>query len=79
MRDVAAYEQQHYTVKALAQKWALSPKTVRRLFKNEPGVVCLGTTSSRRDHKRIVRRYATLTIPELVVARVYARITKKAE
>src|SRR5258708_24303651 len=31
--------EQHYSVAELAQLWALSEKTIRRMFENEPGVL----------------------------------------
>jgi len=63
--------EKHYTVKELAEKWGLSEDTIRRLFRNEPGVVRIGT------RKRGTRRFITVRIPESVALRVYRRLTNE--
>ena len=52
----------------LAELWALSPDTVRRMFEHEAGVLVI-------ERPRIYgkRRYRTLRIPESVAQRVYHR------
>jgi hypothetical protein len=60
--------EKHYRVKELALIWGLSPKTVSRLFANEPGVIRVANDLTNR------RKYATLSIPESVVSRVHERL-----
>lgn len=64
------FSERHFTVSEVAAMWHLSPDTVRRVFKHEPGVVVLpnGNPNGKK------RSYKTLRIPESVVAKVYAQI-----
>lgn len=39
--------EKHYSVGELAQLWALSEKTIRRMFENEPGVLRWGSEETR--------------------------------
>jgi transcriptional regulator GlxA family with amidase domain len=64
--------ERHFDVAEIAQRWNLSPDTIRRLFENEPGVLVLGETRTIRGK----RRYLTLRIPESVVARVHRRLSR---
>jgi hypothetical protein len=73
---VALYTEQHYTVAELAARWALSQKSVRRLFSGEDGVVRLGKPS-RRSGRKLTRRYYTMTIPASTAAKVYSRLCAK--
>ena len=59
--------EKHYRVKELAGIWGLSPKTVTRLFADEPGVIRVANDVTGK------RKYATLSIPESVASRVHAR------
>lgn len=61
--------EQHFTVQALAERWALSTDAIRCLFEDEPGVLKMGDRQSGRK-----RRYVTLRVPETVAARVYRRL-----
>jgi AraC-like DNA-binding protein len=65
--------EKHYSVDEVSKLWGLSSKTVRTLFKREPGVVELGTGGSR-----FKRAYVTRRIPESVVKRVHSRLRKTA-
>jgi hypothetical protein len=67
-RELMALTERHYNVKELAEMWGLSPAAVRRLFRNEPGVLRFG-----REKKGHQRDYVTLRIPACVAARVYRR------
>lgn len=62
--------QQHYTTKQVADAWAVSPKTVERLFNGEPGVLFLGGINKTRRTRNEIR------IPAEVVERVYKRRTR---
>jgi hypothetical protein len=61
-----------YSPEQIAERWSLSPDTVRRIFGNEPGVLAI-------ERSRIYgkRRYRTLRIPESVAQRVYHRLALK--
>jgi transcriptional regulator GlxA family with amidase domain len=65
-------DERHYSVAELAERWNLSPDTIRKLFENEPGVLMLGESLTRRGK----RRYTTLRIPASVAARVHRRLSK---
>jgi len=62
----------HYTVQEIAEKWHLSEKTVRSLFRCEPGVIVID-----REERRFKRRYCTIRVPERVARRVDARLGKR--
>ena len=57
-------EQEFFTVGEIAKLLKVSPDTIARLFKNEPGVIDLGSPEAR--HKR---RYRVLRIPAPVLNR----------
>lgn len=71
MSGLISLFERHFSVKELAEMWRLSPAAIRRLFRNEPGVVRFG--SERRGHKR---DYVTLRIPASVAERVYRRCVR---
>lgn len=60
----------YYTVDEIAAMWKLSHDSVRRLFRNEPGVLVI----SPRNRKG-KRSYTTLRIPSSVVERVHRRLS----
>jgi MarR-like DNA-binding transcriptional regulator SgrR of sgrS sRNA len=60
--------ERHYSVAEIAEMWALSEKTVRRMFEEEDGVLQWGTPETRRK-----RSYITLRIPESVLVRVHRK------
>jgi hypothetical protein len=68
MVQLMAPTERHYSVKELAEMWGLSPTAIRRLFRNEPGVLLFG--KEKKGHQR---SYVTLRIPANVVERVYRR------
>ena len=51
--------------------WGLSPAAIRRLFRDEPGVLRFGR--EKRGHQR---DYVTLRIPTRVAERVYRRMIR---
>ena len=70
--DVASVDlagEKHYSVAQVARLWDFSEKTIRRMFENEPGVLCWGKSESR-----FKRGYRTLRIPETVVLRVHRQL-----
>jgi hypothetical protein len=61
--------ERHYSVEEVGKMWTLGNDTVRRMFRNIPGVLVL-----RVDNHRIgKRRYETLRIPQSVLERVHAQ------
>jgi AraC-like DNA-binding protein len=65
--DLAA--EKHYSISDLAELWGLSERTIRRIFENEPGVLCWGCSESR-----FKRGYKTLRVPETVMLRVHRQL-----
>ena len=63
--------ERHYSVEEIGTLWRLSPRTVRRMFENEPGIIVFGSMGSIRR-----RRYITIRIPESVLVRVHRRLRK---
>jgi hypothetical protein len=63
--------EKHYSVIEIAKLWALSEKTVRKIFEREPGVIHWGT--DERLHKRA---YRTLRVPETVLHRVHRKLRR---
>ena len=61
--------EKHYSVSELANPWGLSERTIRRMFENEPGVLCWGSSESR-----FKRGYKTLRVPETVMLRVHRQL-----
>jgi hypothetical protein len=66
----AGFGERHYTVDDVAEMWKLSRDSVRRLFRDEPGVLAISPRQRRGK-----RAYVTLRIPASVVERVYRRIS----
>ena len=64
-----ACSERHYSIAEIADAWHVSPDAVRKVFREEPGVLVLGGQS---HHKR---RYTTLRVPESVLQRVHRRMT----
>jgi hypothetical protein len=74
--DVGDQAQRHgferlFTPADLADRWALSVDTVRRLFEREPDILIV---TLRRPGRR---RYRTMRIPLSVAERVYRRLTSR--
>jgi hypothetical protein len=63
-------DEKHYTPAELAETWGVSVQTVRDLFKDEEGVLKLGS-----DGTRTRRAYKTLRIPRSVAERVHTRLS----
>lgn len=63
--------EKHYSVAEISKLWALSEKTVRRIFEQEPGVISWGSEETR--HKR---GYRTLRVPESVFIRVHRKLRR---
>jgi AraC-like DNA-binding protein len=63
--------ERHYSVIEIAKLWALSEKTVRRIFEREPGVIRWS-----REEKLHKLGYRTLRVPETVLHRVHHKLRK---
>ena len=61
----------HLEVKQVAALWGMSDEAVRRLFRDEPGVLKIG----RQESQGRKRRKVTLRIPLSVVQRVHRRLS----
>ncbi len=64
----------HYTVQEIAEKWHLSETIIRKLFRDEPGVMRIDSPESR-----FKRGYCTLRVPESVAERVRARLASRGQ
>lgn len=65
---MVAFSERHYSVKQIGEMWGLSSAAIRRIFRNEPGVLRFGRR--KLGHQR---DYVTLRIPASVAERVYRR------
>jgi hypothetical protein len=70
-KDVAPFEEQHYTVKELASRWRLSAEFVRQLVVEEDGV----TEWVRQAPGK--RRYRVLRVPRSVAERIYRKALRR--
>lgn len=61
--------ERHYSITEVAERWALSEKTVRRMFEGEAGVLTWG-----REETRGKRGYRSMRIPESIVVRIHERM-----
>ena len=61
--------EKHYSILEIAELWALSQRTVRRIFENEPGVIAWAHAETMRK-----RGYRTLRVPETVLQRVHRKL-----
>jgi len=68
MIQAITLNERHFSVKDVATMWGLSPAAIRRMFRNEPGVLRFG--KERHGHQR---DYVTLRIPASIAERVYRR------
>jgi hypothetical protein len=69
--NALAFEQ-HLSVNEIAELWGLSYNTIKGLFKDEPGVLAIGSEETRYGRPRI-----TLRIPESVLLRVHKKRTTR--
>lgn len=73
MGNLISIDEKHYTVTELGKAWQMDPKTIRRLFINEPGVIVLPQRKGIRGR----RVYTSLRIPASVAERVHRRLQRK--
>lgn len=58
---MAAFEK-HFSAKELAKLWHVSDVTIRRLFRDEPGVIVLGASERRFKRQRLVNKDSDLIL-----------------
>jgi predicted transcriptional regulator len=68
---MSALLEKHYTVAELARCWGFAESTVRKMFRNEPGVLVVAHPEKLRK-----RPYTSIRIPQTVAIRVYERLSK---
>jgi hypothetical protein len=66
-------DEPHYTPEQIARWWNLDTKSVRRIFRNEEGVLRFGNLRSTPRK----RAYTTLRIPRSVLERVHRRMLNR--
>jgi hypothetical protein len=66
-------EEKHYTPSELASMWHFSPATIRKIVRNEAGVLKLQGMGSAYGK----RSYTTFSIPESVAFRIHERFTQE--
>lgn len=65
---MSAFER-HFSVNEVAEMWNISDDTVRRLFRDEPGVLHIAN-----PHSRLKRGYEMLRIPKSIVLKVHEKL-----
>ena len=65
--------ERHYSIPEVASLWNLSQDTVRRIFRDVPGVLKIVRPETKRK-----RAYITLRIPQSVLERAHAAMVRKA-
>lgn len=73
-QQTAAAQEPHFTPEQVAEFWSLDANSVRRIFREEPGVLKFGNAKS--TYKK--RAYTTIRIPQSVLDRVHKRMTSRA-
>jgi len=63
------FAEHHYSPAEIAERWALSVDSIRRMFESEPGVLIFENPERASE-----RRRRTLRIPQSVAERVYRRL-----
>src|SRR5664280_3848433 len=67
---MAALEK-HYSVAEIATLWNLSEDSIRNIFRDEPGVLKIGSSFKRRK-----RGYIVLRVPESILQKVHESLRK---
>jgi hypothetical protein len=65
---VDTFAERHFTLGEIAAMWRISREKARRLFHDEPGVICF------RGPENHAREYNSYRVPESVVRRVRLRL-----
>lgn len=64
--------ERHFSVNEVAEMWNISDDTVRRLFRDEPGVLKIA-----HSYSRLKRGYEVLRMPESVVIKVHEKLRNR--
>lgn len=70
--STAAFAEQHFTASELAELWHLDSDTIRKIFRDEPGVLLITTGKKTRYRKA----YTNIRIPASVAERVHRRMSR---
>jgi hypothetical protein len=65
--------ERHLKPKEVAKLWGKDESTIRKIFRDEPGVLCFKSM----NRAKVTRRYVSLSIPESIVVRVHQRLENK--
>lgn len=68
------YDERHFKPDELAKLWGVAVNTIRRLFRDVPGVLVI-----ERPEKMHKRGYCSMRIPESVAKRVYEKHLSKGK
>lgn len=66
--------EQHYTPGQIAKLWALDQRTIKKLFRNEEGVILTDPITSNLNSRGKRRVYSIMRIPASVVSRVHNKM-----
>jgi hypothetical protein len=66
----ASFAEKHYRVSELAESWGLGRETVRKIVKDEPGVIKI-----RQGRKKT---HTTFSVPESVARKTHTRLLNAA-
>ena len=67
--------EQHYSPAQVAKMWGISPETVRRMFRDEPGV--LQVSYPRLLHRPVRKAPVLMRIPQSALDRVHANWSRR--
>jgi hypothetical protein len=68
--DSERFAEKHFRIGELAERWRLGRETIRKLVKDEPGVILI-----RQGRKKA---HTTYSVPESVARRIHTRLTRVA-
>jgi hypothetical protein len=68
--DTERFAEKHFRIGELAEKWRLGRETIRKIIKDEPGVILI-----RQGRKKA---HTTYSVPESVARRIHTRLTRVA-
>jgi hypothetical protein len=64
------FTEKHYRIAELAELWGIGRETVRKIVKDEPGVIQI-----RQGRKKV---HTTYSVPESVARRIHSRMSNVA-
>jgi hypothetical protein len=66
--EAGRFSEKHFRIGELAEIWGLGRETIRKLVKDEPGVILI-----RQGRKKA---HTTYSVPESVARRIHTRLTR---